>query len=221
MKNWANNFYCFLFSKIKTKWILGLVCIICFPGCSDSNNLVNAIAKQVVRESDPNKGLFNHDPNTGSETDSETGSASTTGKGQNLSEPLNASTDPSYQKILNGVRNSLPGFDNQKAQIIANRVNELVKSNPKNQILRRGSLCDKRLFTDATNALFQDLGRKNILVGNSASLRIGVTSLPTGGRGNLMWIELWEIDTPKGVIRYPLIFAEDGQGGTFFFVLSN
>lgn len=99
MKNWANNFCCFLFNKIKTKWILGLVCIVCFPGCSDSNNysnnLVNAIAKQVVKESDPNKGLFNHDPNTTSNT--------TTGEVQNLSEPIHASADPSYQRTLDGV----------------------------------------------------------------------------------------------------------------------
>jgi hypothetical protein len=213
MRTQKNQIFASGFSGILLiKTLLGVICLLHLSGCSDANNIVNSIAKEIVKESDPNKGLFNNSP--------ETTTTEASREGINNSETADPE-DPSYQKILSGVRASLPGYDEDKAKQLSLKVDKLIKTNPQNQILQRGSLCNEILLKDATNALMSDLKRRGVFAGNSTHLQIGVTAMPTGERGNLLWIELWKVNTPKGVISYPLVFAEDGQGGAFFFALSD
>jgi thiol-disulfide isomerase/thioredoxin len=93
-------------------------------------------------------------------------------------------------------------------------IRKILNSNPDEEILREGTLCNEILFEDTSNKLLKTLRKHGY--GEQFSFEVGVTALPEGTPGNMMWRELWKIKTQRGRLNYPMVFIEDGQGGAFF-----
>lgn len=90
----------------------------------------------------------------------------------------------------------------------------IISSNPEEEILKDGSFCNEILFNDTSQKLIRTL--KGSGYGQEFSFKIGVTAMPKGSPGNMMWRELWRVQTARGVVNYPMVFIEDGVGGAFF-----
>jgi hypothetical protein len=190
-----------------------LLAALLLPACDKLP--IDSIAQKLVNPSKQDDGLFA--PSTG---DNNVADASKIK--DNTTEPNTSQAHPTndlQQEVLDSITAALPGYSQKNAKLLAQRVCSLIDANPTYRIIQRGSLCNEILLKDTTNAIMRDVQKRKKLDSPSAMLEIGVTAKPTGTPGNFLWMELWKVNTPTGSISYPMVFAEDGQGGAFFIAL--
>lgn len=109
----------------------------------------------------------------------------------------------------------VPSQNNQEAQDIAQRINTVLEAYT-GEIVSKGSLCNPILLEDTTNALMAQLESQGVLGKDSLSLKINLAVPPSGTAGNMIWMEIWTLQTTRGKTIFHLVFVEDGKGGAFF-----
>lgn len=159
---------------------------LCITSCSDSS--IVKLAESLVKKGDPNKDLFHNTPET--------------------KESPNMDQSPI---LNNGAKPPL------NPKNVAARVAPIAKQNPENKIVRKDTLCSPLLRDDTFKKILADATSKGFISKTDKYvLGIGVTVMPTGpDQNNMIWRELWAIETKEKTINYPIIFVGDGIGGTF------